>query len=152
MVMRRGLKRRREELNDFLNCFRAVAAELSYTAPGLEQCLRRAAEPAAGEVKGVFLDAAARLKDSADGEASFRGALTARRDRLALTDEDIAEIRRFGHRLGAADMENTLKQLNYTAERTALALRDAEESEAKWSRVFSGGGWLCGAALALFFL
>ena len=151
-MLRRELARRRRELDDFLRGIRAMEGELAYVTPSLAECFSLAAATAGGTVGQVFAAAADGVAANCGGEVAFRDGLLAHRGELALTDDDIAWMMRFGERLGETDLAQTLKQLRYGEERAERALADAVANEKKWSRVFLGGGWLGGVAAALFFL
>ena len=152
VILRNGLKRRERELADFLNGLKIVASEISCRNTPLADCFERAARTMTTAIKDVFLLTAAALKENKSGDEAVGGAVAAQRERLSLTDADLEVCAALGLRLGENDREHTLKHLDYMEASAEKCLGEAYENSAKWDRVFLGGGWLGGIALALFFL
>lgn len=146
----RDLKKRREEIENFLLGVRLLAAEIRYAAPPLDVCFDRAGQRMQGEMKNVFLDTAQFLRDrDGGGEIAFKTALGSHREALALTERDLLWIGRFGIQLGVTDLENELKNLEYILGQGQDILKEAEGNEKKWCKVMAVGGWLFGVAAAL---
>ena len=151
MILGRDLKMRHYELDQFLLGIRIMTREMSYAAPSLEVCFRRAGDATEGTMAQIFSLAADGIAAEKD-EGAFGKALMMMREDLFLTDGDLEWMGRFGVGLGVADLENTLKSLGYMEERAKEALRTAEQNENRWGRVFLRGGWLLGFAVALVFI
>lgn len=128
-----------------------MTREMSYAASSLEICFRRAGKAIEGTLAQIFFFTAEGIAVGND-DGSFGKFLSEMRDELFLTDADLEWMCRFGIGLGAADLENTLKSLEYMEKRTEEALRIAEQNENRWGRVFLRGGWLLGFAAALVFI
>lgn len=125
---------------------------MRYKASSLEKCFACAASGTEGEMKRVFQNTAERLRSGAVTADPFRECLDETADCLSLTEEDRRCFGGFCERLGTADMKSTLKDLRCTLARCEKAYAEAERNEQKWGGVFLKGGWLCGIAVALFFL
>lgn len=149
-VLCNDLKKRREEIENFLFGVRIIEGEITYAAPSLDLCFLRAGERLKGEMRQVFLYTAQLLKEQAiDGESAFHSALDRARENLALTGRDMEWMGRFGVQLGVTDMENELKNFKYILQQGEEALKEAEKNEKKWCKVIGTGGWLFGFAAAL---
>ena len=152
VILHRDLKQRKNDLRWFLQGLHGVEREMTYASSALWLCFERAGESLKGGMRQVFLRTASLLRENADAEEAFSRALDEYRDGLALTDDDLEWMRRFGIGLGTSDMEHTRKALAYIEETAAHADREAEINEKKWGRVFLGGGWLFGLGAALVFI
>lgn len=149
-VLCRDLKKRREEIEDFLFGLRLIEGEITYAAPSLSHCFLRAGERLHGEMRLVFLHTAELLEEQAvDGESAFHEALDKSRENLALTKGDLEWMGRFGVELGVTDLQNELKNFCYIRSQGEEALKEAARNEKKWCRVIGAGGWLFGFAAAL---
>jgi stage III sporulation protein AB len=150
IVLRNDLRKRREEIENFLFGVRIIESEITYAAPSLEICFSRAAERMKGVMRRVFMATAQILKEQgAGGESAFYTALSNERENLALTSPDIEWMGRLGVQLGVTDMENELKNFKYILRRGEESLKEAERNENKWCKVIGVGGWLFGFAAAL---
>lgn len=152
VILYRGLKQRRDDLRQFLLGLHGVEREMTYTASSLWLCFERAGESMKGGMRQVFLCTSRLLKENTGAEEAFAVALAENRDRLAVTDDDLEWMRRFGLGLGTSDLEHTRKDLGYIEELASYAGKEAELNEKKWGRVFLGGGWLFGLGAALVFI
>ena len=152
VILNRDLKQRKNDLRWFLQGLHGVEREMTYASSALWLCFERAGDSLKGGMRRVFLRTASLLQENADAEEAFSRALDENRDRLALTDDDLEWMRRFGLGLGTSDREHTRNALADIEETAAHADREAEINEKKWGRVFLGGGWLFGLGAALVFI
>ncbi len=152
VILHSDLKRRKDDLQQFLLGLHGVEREMTYAASSLWLCFERAGKSMKGSMRQVFLGTSSLLRENIGAEEAFALALAENRDRLALTDDDLEWMRRMGVGLGTSDMEHTRKDLRYIEEMAANAGREAEINEKKWGRVFLGGGWLFGFGAALVFI
>lgn len=149
-VLCNDLKKRREEIENFLLGVRIIEAEITYAAPPLDVCFFRAAERMTGEMKQVFLHTSSLLKkQDAGGEKALQTTLGKQREYLALTERDLTWMGRLGIQLGVTDLENELKNIKYILRQGEDILKDAEQNEKKWCKVITVGSWLFGFAAAL---
>lgn len=149
-MLRNDLRKRREEIENFLFGVRIIEGEITYAAPSLDVCFLRAGERLKGAMRRVFIHTAQLLKEQeAGGESAFHTALNNERENLALTARDLEWMGRLGVQLGVTDMENELKNFKYILCQGEEALKEAEKNEKKWCKVIGVGGWLFGFAAAL---
>ena len=139
-------------MTDFLSGLKIVSAEIAYHGTALAACFERAAAAVSSAIKDVFLQTASSLSENKSGAESLSFALTSQRERLSLTEADLEVCAALGLRLGEDDRERTLKHIDYIEANIKKCLSEARANSEKWHRVFLGGGWLGGIALALFFL
>lgn len=145
------LTTRRRELEWFQRALFLLETEMDFSRDPLHVALEQTGKRTGGKVASIFCRASILLQEapSVSGEQAFLAALEEARDELPLNDEDIAVIKRIGCDLGITDLEDQKKKIALCAKAIEVRLESACNSEKKWQRICSVGGWMTGIIFAL---
>ncbi len=142
--IRRGMKRRIDELLAWLAAVRLLQNEISYGLVPLPELCRLSAQRIKGTV-GEFWAKIAEF-DGGDMAEIWAETLAAASSEWHLRVDDLAVLGELGSGLGASGIANQKRLLALTEERLRYQLDVARCEEARWGRLVMGVGW-CGGLM-----
>lgn len=145
-------RRRVRALEDWRGALGAMAAELTFRLPTMEELLERAARAAAGAAEEPLAQAARGLKDLAERpfEEIWRSALAI--GAPPLNREDLVLLARLGGVLGRYDAQTQRRELEETMEELTRRAETARGELARSGRAFGVAGLSLGMFTAILLL
>ena len=143
------LGRRVSQLESFLSAVAFMATEIRYNALPVETLFARLEAQAEYGALRVFGLCRERLKRGEGMARAWDEALEEARPALALTEEDIAALRRFGRSLGATDVEGQLSNCDATTALLRTRWMAARDERQKRGNLYASVGVLGGVFFVL---
>lgn len=146
------LKRRVKSLTSLVLLVSAVKSEIEFNRKPVIKILKEAEHKKFLKRLSFVSQCVSLLEEGEDFKSAWEKALLEKSEASALTKEDIYLVSSFGLQLGTTDVNGQVNLCNLYLSLLGEKLREAEEYEKKYGKLYTQAGLFLGAAAGILFI